>query len=70
MSFNFLITAPKSFVERICPDLLTNEKYHKFLRYPEKGYEVPYSKLVGIAEYFLPYTKKNIGTIQHGKEWY
>lgn len=70
MSFNFLITAPESFVERVCPDLLTNEKYHKFLRYPEEGEEVPCSHIVGEKEYFLPYTEENIGTIQYGNDWY
>ena len=58
MSQNFRITALKSWVIDNCPDLLNDEKYHKFLRIPdEDGY---CSKGYGNAE-FLEYNADNFG---------
>lgn len=34
MAVNFLVTAPKEWIEKTCPKLLTD--YKKFLRYPDK----------------------------------
>ncbi len=59
MSVNFLITAPRSFVEKECPALL-EEKYKEFLRFPAEGQEVPKSEMLYDIP-FLPYTEENIG---------
>ena len=66
MSISFLITAPKSFVEKVCPALLEEEN-RKFLRYPDEGKDVPESNMED--ESFLPYTEENIGKIVY-TEWY
>ena len=63
MSFNYLITAPKTWVEKNCPSLLTKNK--KFLRFPEDGEDLPIGRT---GEYFLAYKPENIG-ITEGEEW-
>ena len=63
ISQSYLITAPKSWVEENCPELLTT--YQKFLRIPDPDYdpEIPY----GLGDVpFQPYDQSTIGTIQ----WY
>ena len=72
MSFDFMITAPKSFVEKVCPCFL-EEKYKEFISYHEDYSDLedtPDSRYVGSEEYFLPYTEENIGILQQGEEWY
>lgn len=54
MSVNFLISAPKSWVENNCPSLLT--KYTKFLRYKNE-----YGDVEGTYDFFTEYYDENIG---------
>lgn len=59
MSVNFCITAPKEWVEKYCPKLLT--EHSRFLREPDKNGEV-----YGQWETpFLEYNEENIGI-----KWY
>ncbi len=72
MSWDFMITAPKSFVEKVCPCFL-EEKYSKFITCHENYDDLedtPESRYVGSEECFLPYIDENIGTLQDGKDWY
>lgn len=62
MSFNYLITAPKIWVEKNCPNLLTRHK--RFLRFPKDGEDLPIGRT---GEYFLPYKPENIGVTEG--EW-
>lgn len=55
MSQNFCITATREWVEKTCPDLLT--EYTTFLRYPDRDGEV-YGRF---GSYFLTYSEDNIG---------
>ena len=55
MSINFCITAPRSWIEKYCPELLT--KYTKFIRKPNKYGDV-YGKF---TTHFVDYSKENIG---------
>ena len=57
MSLNYCITAPKSWVEDNCPNLLT--KYAEFIRHSEEDGELPVGRF-GCP--FLEYTKNNIGS--------
>lgn len=56
MSQNFLITAPRVWVESECPELLS--KYKQFLRYPDSD-DCVYAKNGDVE--FLPYSEDNIG---------
>ena len=70
MSFNFMITAPLSFVKRLCPDLLKSE-YSEFITFHNENDDIkntPESRYIHDI-YFLPYTKENIGKIKIG-DWY
>ena len=59
MSVNFLITAPKKWVEVRCPKLLTEHK--RFLRYPDPDEEgIVYSRLYTDIP-FLEYKPENFG---------
>lgn len=69
MSINFMVTAPKSFVEKMCPTLLTNPDNAKFICHIEQNEDTPESRYIR-KEYFLPYTKENIGKLQYGENWY
>lgn len=61
MSQNFLITAPKSWVEEHCPELLT--KYREFLRFPDpKSDGEVYGRF---ARPFLEYEEENIGITEY-----
>lgn len=55
MAVNFMVTAPKTWVEAKCPTLLTH--YTQFLRYPDKDGQV--YGMFGTK--FLPYSLSNIG---------
>lgn len=55
MSQNFCITAPKSWVEENCPELLT--KYTQFIVTPDEDEEV----ISKFGYYFLPYKECNYG---------
>ena len=55
MSLNYCITAPKKWIDKYCPELLT--KYSKFLRKPNKDGEI-------FGQFgcpFLPYKEENFG---------
>ena len=74
MSFDFMITAPRSFIEKECPALLKEEN-QKFIvtdKYgdPNDPEDTPDSRYVGSDEYFLPYTDEYIGKIVYGDTWY
>ena len=60
MSDNFCISAPKEWVEKNCPELLTT--YKKFLRYPDSAWNV-YGRF---GTKFLEYTDTNIGIHELG----
>ena len=64
MSQNYTISAPREWVEKNCPELLT--KYSNFMNIPEKGEKVPYARFYGE---FLEYTKENIG-IHYDDSWF
>ena len=68
MSIDFLITAPKSFIDKFCPELWKSEN-KKFIQSAKKLTELPYSWLYGEYEEFLPFTEEYIGKIVAG-EWY
>lgn len=55
MSQNFCITATKDWVEKNCPELLTD--YAKFLRHPDEDGDV-YGRF---GDEFLPYEEENFG---------
>ena len=67
MSQNFLITAPKSWVEANCPELLT--KYREFLRFPDPDSD---GEVYGrFDRSFLEYEEENIGITWHEEDyWY
>lgn len=65
MSMSFMVTAPKSWVEKVCPAILLEEN-SKFIRHPEEGEETPEGKFQG---YFLPYTEEYIGKIDNSLPW-
>ena len=54
MSYNFEIAAPKSWVERNCPTLLTD--YREFLRHPDED-----GNVYGRCAKFVEYSPENIG---------
>lgn len=57
MSFNYCITATWDWVGKNCPELITNVKYKKFLRYPDEDGDV-------FGQFgcpFLEYSEENIG---------
>ena len=57
MSFNWTITAPKSWIEANCPRLLTEPEFSKFVKHPNE-----YGEVKGrFATPFLPYEEENIG---------
>jgi hypothetical protein len=56
MSMNFCITAPKTWVNENCPNLLTT--WSKFIRIPEDEDDVPCGRW---DTPFLPYEEKYIG---------
>ena len=65
MSLNYCITAPREWVEKNCPELLT--KYTEFLRIPEEEGELPESRFDGNGPAFLPYEEQYFGvTYVHG----
>ena len=71
MSVQFCITAPKSFVDKLCP-CLWEEENKKFIKpasdFPDD--EPPESWLYGeYGEYFLPYTDEYIGKVE-SRDWY
>lgn len=55
MSQNFCITATKDWVEKNCPELLTD--YTQFLRHPDEDGDV-YGRF---GDEFLPYEEENFG---------
>ena len=55
MSQNFCITATKDWVEKNCPELLTD--YAQFLRHPDEDGDV-YGRF---GDEFLPYEEENFG---------
>lgn len=55
MSQNFCVTAPREWVERLCPKLLT--EHRNFLRHPDEDGDV-YGQF---DHQFLPYTEENVG---------
>lgn len=64
MSVNFCITAPKEFVDKNCPNLLTNEELSKFVREPDED---------GIVEgmfgsKFLEWSEENVGVHYENEE--
>ena len=59
MSFNYLITAPKEWVEKNCPDLLTEHK--QFLRQSNTQDETPIGQT---GTHFLEYKEENIGLVE------
>lgn len=56
MSQNFCVTATKEWVEKNCPELLTD--YTQFLRYPDDEYGDVYGRF---GDEFLPYEEENFG---------
>ena len=66
MSFNYCVTALKSWVEANCPKILEAE-YSKFLRHPDIHDEVPYSSLTDTR--FLKYCPENIGIVDRTDEY-
>ena len=70
MSLNWCITAPKSWVEKNCPELLTT--YKEFIRQPDPEYpdDVPESRFSEYGPTFFEYTEENIGTHTYVRgEW-
>lgn len=65
MSIDFMVTAPRSWVEKVCPALLLEEN-NKFIKHPEEGEETPAGNFQG---YFLPYTEEYIGTVDTSPPW-
>ena len=55
MSVSYRITAPKSWVEKNCPELLT--KYTQFICTPDEDGVI----LDRFGKEFLPYSEENIG---------
>ena len=64
MSQNFCVTAPKEWVEKNCPELLTD--WTKFLRYPDEfGYV--YGRF---DQEFIPYDEDYIGILREDEiDW-
>lgn len=70
MSIDFMITAPRSFIEKECPALLKKENQEFIVTNSDNLKDTPDSGYVGSNEYFLPYTDEYIGKIIYGDEWY